>query len=247
MDSRDEETKQIPADLDEDGEPLPKLSAEELAAQEAEVLAMAKADGPLNVKNLIALMTSINNSFAANQILIKDYNRAINTWCQVFTHLGAAIAYAFRDSKEKAKDILDNQILMVETLGLVDAQSPEGMYLIPFCGLEAKLGCIALNRDDNKKKLLKKVPKDKQQDWMKNYCSTARTLYRNEWLFSFLSYLIQLILSERDQKLSKIARATYKKTLAPHHPYWLQKVAGAACGVTNSREKFIAGLQAEQS
>lgn len=197
MDSK-EETKQIPAELDEDGEEAPQLTPEELAAQEAEVLAMAKNDGPLNVVNLIALMNSINKSFGVNQIVIKDYNRAINTWCQVFTHLGAAIAYAFKDSKEKAKDILDNQILLTETLGLVDPASPEGMYLIPFCGAEAKLGCIALNRDDNKKKLLKKVPKDKLQDWMKNYCSTARTLYRNEWLFSFLSYLIQLILSERD-------------------------------------------------
>jgi hypothetical protein len=47
--------------------------------------------------------------------------------------------------------------------------------------------------------------------------------------------------------MSKIANEAYKFGLAPHHPYLLKKIAGVAMNAIKRKDKFIAGMIAEQS
>jgi len=56
--------------------------------------------------------------------------------------------------------------------------------------------------------------------------------------------MIKLIVTQRGEKLTKLARLAYKKCLEPHHPYVLKKVANAAMIALRSREKFIASVVA---
>ena len=51
-----------------------------------------------------------------------------------------------------------------------------------------------------------------------------------------------LIVTQRNEKLTKLARQSYKKCLEKHHPYVLKKVASAAMVAIRSREKFIASI-----
>ena len=74
---------------------------------------------------------------------------------------------------------------------------------------------------------------------MQTYTATARNLWRNQWLFSFLSMILYKIATQRNEKLSKLAKEVYKIVLKPNHPYWLQKVANAAMLAVNSRKAFL--------
>ena len=56
---------------------------------------------------------------------------------------------------------------------------------------------------------------------MAKYEATSRHLWRNQWLFTFLSQILSKIANERNEKLTKIAMEVYKDVLKSNHPYWL--------------------------
>ena len=62
----------------------------------------------------------------------------LRMWESTLKHLGIAIAVAFKDTKTKAQDMLNNKDLWTNELKVIDPKSPEANYLIPFCLFEAK-------------------------------------------------------------------------------------------------------------
>jgi hypothetical protein len=81
--------------------------------------------------------------------------------------------------------------------------------------------------------------KGEVQPWMAKYVSTSRHLYRGCWFFEFLTEVFKNIGLDRTSKLSKIASAGYSKSLGPHHPWVLRKIASAAMVAINYREVFV--------
>ena len=77
-------------------------------------------------------------------------------WVTTLRHLGSAIAVAFKDTRDKAKDMINNRKIFIEELKLIAPDSPEANYLIPFCGEEAKFGIQDFNGDYKNKKPLKR-------------------------------------------------------------------------------------------
>ena len=82
--------------------------------------------------------------------------------------------------------------------------------------------------------------------WFTKYCSTSRTMYRGCWFFDFLGVLLSEVASDKDSKMSKIAEKAYKKALAPHHGWMLQKAALIAMKAVKRRDKFIDSICKEQ-
>ena len=71
--------------------------------------------------------------------------------------MGAAIAIAFKDTKDKAEDMKKNQALFVK-LGFIEENSDEHLYLVPFSQVEMKHNVQVLSGDNNKK-IIKKMDK----------------------------------------------------------------------------------------
>lgn len=115
-----------------------------------------------------------------------------------------------------------------------------------FVQKEAELKVQELNGDNNKG-LIKKMAKDEVQPWMAKYISTSRHLYRGCWFFEFLTEIFQNCYIDRKSKLSKLAGDAYNKSLGPHHPWVLRKVAGAAMVAVNYREVFIKNICTQQT
>lgn len=120
------------------------------------------------------------------------------------------------------------------------------LSLQEFVAKEGELGVQQLNGENNKG-LIKKMNKDDVQPWMKAYTSTSRHLWRGCWFFNFLTEIFKNMNLDRKSKLSKIASDAYNKSLGPHHPWVLRKVASAAMVAVNYREVFIKNFVSEQS
>lgn len=117
--------------------------------------------------------------------------------------------------------MIANRDIFINDLKLIQAGSPEALYLIPFCGEEAKFGIQDFNGDSKNKKPLKRFKKEDIKPWMAKYEATSRHLWRNQWLFTFLSQILSKIANERNEKLTKLAKEVYKDVLKSNHPYWL--------------------------
>ena len=203
--------------------------------------------GDISSRTLIELMKKLNQDIDNDQIIIVEYTQALNMWVSTLRHLGSAIAVAFKDTKDKARDMINNKNIFIDDLKLITADSKEANYLIPFCGEEAKFGIQDFNGDSKNKKPLKRFKKEEIRPWMYKYEATSRHLWRNQWLFTFLAQILSRIANERNEKLSKLAKEVYKVVLKPNHPYWLQKVANAAMLAVTSRTKFLKSYSDEQS
>lgn len=162
-------------------------------------------------------------------------------------HLGPALCVAFKDIREKAQDFVNNVDLFTNKLEVLSPTSKEARYLIPFTQVEAQFKIQILNKDDNKDLIRKHFKKEDRQPWMKDYASTSRHLWRGQWFFEFIGHMLKVIVHHRNEKLSKLAQKTYTKFLAPHHNFFLVKIATAAILTVRSREKFISSISAEQS
>ena len=75
-------------------------------------------------------------------------------------HLGAALVVAFKDTREKSGDFLNNRDLFVNQLKVVDASAPEARFLVAFTTIETKYNVQHLNRDKNKKLIPKHFKKN---------------------------------------------------------------------------------------
>jgi len=134
----------------------------------------------------------------SDKILIMEYVQVLNMWVSTLRHLGSAIAIAFKDTKDKGKDMVNNRKVFIEELKLITLESPEANYIIPFCGEEAKYGIQDFNGDSKNKKPLKRWKKEDIKPWMYKYEATSRHLWRNQWLFTFLAKILSRIANERD-------------------------------------------------
>lgn len=157
------------------------------------------------------------------------------------------MAYSFKDCREKAQDFVDNIDLFAHQLKVIDPNSDEAKYLMPFTQVEAQYNIQVLNKDDNSSIIKKHFAKDQRQPWMKKYASTSRHLWRGQWFYEFVGQMLQAIVVQRNEKLPKLAKAVYVKYLSPHHNMILSRVAQAAMIAVRSREKFIGGLIEQQS
>ena len=119
-----------------DSDAVTTLDADMIAAQEKEMAAM----GDISARQLIDLMKKMNEEMDSDKILIMEYTTALNWWVATLRHLGSAIAVAFKDTKDKAKDMINNRKIFIEELKIIAPDSAEANYLIPFCGEEAKYG-----------------------------------------------------------------------------------------------------------
>lgn len=108
-----------------------------------------------------------------------EYTTCLNTWVSTLKHLGAAIAVAFKDTRVKAQQMLDNQNLFVKQIKTLEPTSPDANYLLPFCLYEHKWKVEGFNGDYSNKKPLKKFKKGDVQPWMAKYTATSRNLWRN--------------------------------------------------------------------
>ena len=203
--------------------------------------------GDISARQLIDLMKKLNADMDTDKVVIVEYAQALNMWVATLKHLGSAIAVAFKDTKDKARDMMTNKQIFIDDLKLIAADSPQAVFLLPFCGEEAKFGIQDFNGDSKNKKPLKRFKKEDIKPWMYKYEATSRHLWRNQWLFTFLAQILTKIVKEREEKLSKLAKEVYKDVLKPNHPYWLQKVANAAMIAVNSRPKFLKSYSDEQS
>lgn len=203
--------------------------------------------GDMSARDLIAMCNKISNDFDKDSVVILEYTSVLDMWISTLKHLGAAIAIAFKDTKDKAKNMRNNRELFTKQLKMLEENSPDANFIQPFCVFETKLNVAHLNGDYKNKKPLKKFKKAEIQPWMPGYTSTSRHLWRNSWLFQFLALILHRIATERTVKLSKLAKEVYKVVLKPNHPYWLQKVANAAMLAVNNRAKFIKSYMDEQS
>ena len=79
-------------------------------------------------------------------------------WVTSLKHLGSAISVAFKDTKDKARDYVQNQDLWVNKLGVLPANDLRAQYLIPFMLFEEEQNVAHFNGDNNKK-ILKKYNK----------------------------------------------------------------------------------------
>ena len=90
-----------------------------------------------------------------------------------------------------------------------------------FMDLEIHLGLVYLNDSDNSK-ILSKWPNQNQIDkWMYSYQSTAHIVERNCWFFDYLYNLFNIMVNDRDLKLSEIGAKAYDIAIAPHHNWIL--------------------------
>ena len=99
---------------------------------------MIKLCGELNCVTLIDQMKRINEAWPQNRVRIQDYSEIYVQWTQVFEHLGPALAYSFKDCREKAQDMIDNIDVWAHQLKVIDPNSDEAKYLIPFTQVEAQ-------------------------------------------------------------------------------------------------------------
>ena len=83
-------------------------------------------------------MVKLNADMDTDKVIIEEYAQALNMWVATLKHLGPAITLAFKDTKDKARDIVTNKQLFIDELKLIEADSPQAIYLLPFCGEEAK-------------------------------------------------------------------------------------------------------------
>ena len=81
---------------------------------------------------------------------------------------------------------------------------------------------------------------------MKTYIETSRHIWRNVWLFDYIATVLGRVAAERENKMTTIAKESYKQILKQHQPYWLQKIANAAMIAVNSRPKFLKSFTDEQ-
>lgn len=56
-------------------------------------------------------MKKISQDWDKDQVLIVEYAAVLNMWVATLKHLGAAIAVAFKDTKDKAATMLSNREL----------------------------------------------------------------------------------------------------------------------------------------
>jgi hypothetical protein len=188
-----------------------------LAQQEKEMAAM----GDTSARQLIDLMKKMNEEIDSDKVLINEYAQCLNMWVATLRHLGSAIAVAFKDTKDKSKDMINNRKHFIEELKLIAPDSVEAHYLFPFCVEEGKFGIQDFNGVSKNKKQLKRYKKADIKPWMYKYEATSRHLWRNQWLFTFLAKILHRIANERNEKLTKLAKEVYKDVLKPNHPYWL--------------------------
>ena len=70
--------------------------------------------------------------------------------------------------------------------------------------------------------------------------SGSRTLLRLQRALEFiLRFIDEMSMSEDDAKSSEIAQNVYKRTLANHHPWLVQKMAGLVMYMLPSRKDLI--------
>ena len=72
--------------------------------------------GDISARQLIDLMKKMNEEIDNDKILIMEYAQALNWWVATLRHLGSAIAVAFKDTKDKAKDMINNRRIFIEEL-----------------------------------------------------------------------------------------------------------------------------------
>ena len=77
---------------------------------------------------------------------------------------------------------------------------------MPFTTIEAKFNVQGLNRDHNKKLVKKHFKKNEIQPWHAKYASSSRHLWRGQWFFEFVGEMMGLIATQRNEKLTKLAR-----------------------------------------
>lgn len=152
--------------------------------------------GDLSTTVLIQMMQKINEDFDKETVMIHEYAACLNMWVQSLKHLGAAIAVAFQDTKDKSACMKANREFFVNELKLIDATAPEANYLFAFCHFEATQKCQNFNGDYKNKKPLKAMNKSDIQPWMPKYTATSRHLWRNQWLFTFLGSILSRIVNE---------------------------------------------------
>jgi hypothetical protein len=135
-------------------------------------------EGDFSTLDLLSRMDKINKAWATDTVIIGDYSRALSMWVVSLKHLGSAISVAFKDTKDKAKDMIENQSLWINDLKVLAATAPQANYLLPFCMFEAEKNVAHFNGDNNKKKL-KTYNKEDIQPFMTKYISTSRHIWRN--------------------------------------------------------------------
>ena len=196
------------------------MTPEELAEEEAR---MAK-QGDFNIERLLKQMKSLLASMEMGKTDIDEYVAMLIEWTKSFKHLGSAISIAFKDIVGKANTVRDNKKQLIVDLKLAEEGSDEHNFLQSFVALEKAQNCQHLNGDDNKKCLKKYYKKDEIKDWFKLYNSTSRNLYRNCWFMEFVAVMYTEFVATRGNpktKMSGLGQASYKKALAPHHPWVL--------------------------
>ena len=81
-----------------------------------------------------------------------------------------------------------------------------------FVKLEEAKHCQPLNYDGNRA-MLKTLAKEHQDfvnyEWMWTYQATSRTVYRGCWFMDFLQKVFELLTTDREGKLNKLAGDAY--------------------------------------
>ena len=70
------------------------------------------------------MMKKLNEDIDKDAIVITEYTEVLNMWVTTLRHLGSAIAIAFKDTKQKAKDMIANRDIFINDLKLITADSP---------------------------------------------------------------------------------------------------------------------------
>jgi len=153
----------------------------------------------------------------------ESFLNAMLEFVKIFSIIGSAISFAFKDIIDRVATIRSNYKRFPEVKG----------GLISFIEFEKKLN-IHLYSTEN--------PRPVHDRIYKNYESTTRTVNRLMWFFDFVTSLLRHLEGDRQMKCSDCAKKAYEEGLAPHHPLAIRFAAKTALNFTPSREKFLKGL-----
>lgn len=87
----------------------------------------------VSARELINLMKKLNKDMDTEQVIIIEYASALHMWVNSLEHLGSAIAVAFKDTKDKANDMVNNRKIFVDELKLFSVNSTKANYIFEFC------------------------------------------------------------------------------------------------------------------
>lgn len=98
--------------VDADSDAVTELDQELIAIQMQELA----VSGDFSTLDLLSRMDKINKAWDTDTVIIGEYSQALSMWVISLKHLGSAISVAFKDTKDKAKDMLENQSLFINDL-----------------------------------------------------------------------------------------------------------------------------------